>query len=58
MAKVNLESCIKTAKEIAEDHEYRLKTARNPKNKRLAQTSLDYWSSVAEHLENYQKAIS
>lgn len=58
MAKVNLESCIKTAKEIAEDLEYKLKAARDPKKKRLAQTSFDYWTSVAEHLENYQKTIS
>lgn len=58
MAKINLESCIKTAKEIAEDHEYKLKTSRDPKKKRLAQTSLDYWQSVAEHLENYQKTLS
>lgn len=58
MANINLESCIKTAKEIAEDHEYKVKTARNPKNKRLAQTSLDYWSSILEHLEAYKKTLS
>lgn len=58
MAKVNLESCIKTAKEIAEEHLYKVKAARSPRNKRLAQTSLDFWQSISEHLENYQKTLS
>lgn len=58
MAKVNLESCIKTAKEIAEDHQYKLKSARSPQKKRLAEKTVEFWQSVAEHLENYKKTIS
>lgn len=51
MAKRSIEECIETATNMAQDLEYKLNRAKDPKNKRTYQHSLDFWKSIKEHLE-------
>lgn len=52
MAKMSIEECITTASNMADDMQYKVKKAKDPKNKRGYQHSLDFWLSIKEHLQN------
>lgn len=52
MAKLSIEECITTAANIVDDMQYKVKKAKNPKNKRTYQHSLDFWLSIKEHLQS------
>ena len=52
MAKISIEQCITTATNMTDDLQYKLKKAKDPKNKRTYQHSLDFWMSIKEHLQS------
>lgn len=58
MAKVTVAECLDILSDHKEDMAYKMKRARSPRQKRSIQKTADFFASLVEHLENYQKTLS
>lgn len=58
MAKVTVAECLEILSFHNEDMAYKIKRERSPQQKRNLQRTADFFASLVEHLENYQKTLS
>ena len=52
MAKHSIDECIRIATDMVDDVQYKLGRAKDPKNKRQYQNTMDFWQSIIQHLQD------